>query len=196
MTVTACAILLLICNIAPEVSANAIQNSEWQNDALASVRKSPDRPVAIDNTETPPLLIQKASVKEINSGDYKRLTKAASASDSYVSCPSIEIVNTTDKTLTSSALGFFNRSSGELQVLIVNRRVEPFQKIIVEPADWASVRKGNLKKFVLKEGVAREDKSLPDLDSEAMWLSGSVNDFYALVLEARFEDGSKWTTKR
>jgi len=196
VTATAYTAMLLIGNIALGTSASAVQNNDRQNDALANVRTSPDLPVAIDNSENPPLLIQKANVKEINRRDYEQLTRAASASDSYVRCPNIELANTTDKTLTSSALGFFNRTSGELQVLIAKRRIEPFQKFLVEPADWASIRKGNLKKFVLKDGVALEDKSLPDLDSEAMWFSGRVNDFYVLVLEVSFEDGSKWTTKR
>lgn len=189
-------VILLVVNVTPGYSININQDNEQQKSLLETIRRSSDLPINIDNSEHPPLLIQAANAKRTTGAEYEGLTGSRPASSYYISCPSVKLVNNTDKRVTAFFLGLFNRSSGDLEVLKINRRVEPLKEFIVEPVDWASPRAAGVKKLIMGEGAAQEDKSLPDFSSEIMWFPGHITDFQVLITRVEFEDGSKWTIKR
>ena len=82
-----------------------------------------------------------------------------------------------------------------MEVIQLERQIEPFKEVNVNPKDWASPKNAGVKKITLKDGVAYDHKDAIGLDSGMMWLAGSLTDFTVLVGQIQYEDGSKWTPR-
>lgn len=176
---------------------SADANNERMEQTVERVRKSPDFPLNIDNTENPPILIQAASVKEVSGAEYQELTGIKTDSLKCVTFPNVKLTNNTSQTVTAFVLILVDKHSSRNKALMMSSlNLEPLKDFSIEPVNWAKPRRQMMRKFVEKEGMFQEDKSSPDLNSEEMWLPGGVSEFSVLVAGVEFADGSEWTTKR
>ena len=176
---------------------SADANNEQMEQTVERVRKSPDFPLNIDNTENPPILIQAASMKEVSGAEYQELTGIKTDSLKFVTFPNVRLINNTNQTVTAFILILVDKHSTRNKALMMSSlNLEPFKDFSIEPVIWAKPRRQMMRKFAEKEGTFQEDKSSPDLNSEEMWLPGGVSEFSVLVAGVEFADGSEWTTKR
>jgi hypothetical protein len=172
-------------------------NNDRKEQTIERVRKSPDLPLSIDNTEEPPILIQAASMKEVSGAKYQELTGIKTDSLKCVTFPNVRLINNTNQTVTAFILILVDKHSTRNKALMMSSlNLEPFKDFSIEPVIWAKPRRQMMSKFAEKEGTFQEDKSLPDLNSEEMWLPGGVSEFSVLVAKVEFADGSEWLTKR
>lgn len=194
------AVVLLIVSLAigGAIGKHSAQNNDSvQKEILETVKASPDLAIGVDNSESAPLVIESASVKEVTSGEYQQLTGTQSASGRYVTFPNVKLLNNTNQIVTAFVLVLEDKRSPEHDGLAITAlKIEPFKDFAIEPIDWAKPKKKMVKKFIESGGVVQEDNREPGLDTEYMWLPGSVGDFSVLVGMVEFADGSKWMTKR
>lgn len=191
-----CGLMLLFLSSAGLMS-NSMSANTGQSNTTKKIKKSPEISLAVDNSESPAVAIQIASAKQITRNEYEQLTRSSPASAVYISCPTVNVTNTTNQSVKAFALGIINKQTNSLEILRMGSHpLAPFEEFVVQPTDWAKARKKSIKTFVHADGVSREDKSLPGLSSEEMWLPGNVDDFYIFVGEVEFSDGTRWFTKR
>jgi hypothetical protein len=192
-----CGVMLIFLPSVAVIGNSMFLNTGQYKDVTKKVKRSPEVPLAVDNTESPAVSIQVASAKQITGHEYEQLTQGLPASARYISCPTIKVTNNTNRTVKAFALGIINKQSNSLDILRMGSHpLEPFEEFVVQPAEWAKARKKMTKTFVHDAGVSREDKSLPGWSSEEMWLPGNVDDFYIFIGEVEFSDGTRWFTKR
>lgn len=200
LAVGAGAVVLLVASIAIASAIgkhSARNNSALQKEVVETVKAAPELAIGVDNSESPPLMIESASVKEVTSLEYQQLTGTQSASGQYVTFPNVKLLNNTNQTVTAFVLVLEDKRSPEHDGLAMTAlKIEPFKDFAVESMDWAKPKKKMVKKYIASGGVVQEDNREPGLDTEYMWLPGRVGDFSVLVGMVEFADGSKWMTKR
>lgn len=192
-------ILSLLFSIAVDnsIRKSTANDSKRKKEIVESITRSQDNPIVIDNSENPPILIQSASVKQVTGAEYQHLTGVNSTSITYVTFPSVELINNSDRTIKEITLLLVDKHSNKNKVLmLMDRNIEPFTSFHIESVDWAKPRKQMTKKLIEKDGVFQEDTSLPTLASEEMWLPGGFRDFSLLVGQVKFADGREWITQR
>ena len=155
------------------------------------------QPILIDTSENPGLWIQSATAKEIAGEQYQALTKQSALSTSYISIPNIKLVNNTNQTVIGFSLGLLNHRSGDMELYRKTQiQIEQGQEFIIDPMQWAGVRKKASHTFVQSGGVAQENVSPPTWHSEGAWVPGNIADFTIFVGQIDFSDGSRWRIKR
>ena len=164
---------------------------------LEGVANSPDSPLFADNSEGPPLFILSANVKEVTGAKYQRLTGINADSPSYTTFPDVKLINNTTQYVKEFTLCMLHKySNRKICIRRTSIEIEPSKDFSVESLTWGASRKAMMRKFTEKEGSFQQDRSKPQLDSEAMWLPGSAADYTLVVAGAEFADGSIWVTKR
>lgn len=175
----------------------ANNNGEFGKLIVENVQNSPELALAIDNSESSPMLIQTASAQEIINEKYQLLTGLYPKSSKYITVPNVTAINNTDRIVTAIVLVLTDKRSNEHDGLfITDLRIEPSGNLSVQPVEWAKPRKNMMKKYIATDGEVKEDTSDPDLSSEAMWLAGSISDFSISIGMVEFADGGKWMTNR
>lgn len=180
------------------VSSSEVAGGPGQHKGIVEkIKTLPTININIDNSEESPILVQSATAREITDQEYEQLTGERSSSIRYTSCPTIKIINNTNRKVMAYSVGLMDSARGDLYVFRSTRRkIQPFEEFFVEPVDWAEPRNEGARKFTQEQGITREDKSLPGWDSKAMWFPGNATDFSIFVGEVKFADGTRWVTKR
>lgn len=162
---------------------------EGKREIVERVRQYPDSPISFENYEEMPLLIQEAKVKEIGNAEYYQLTGFTTDSPKYISFPNVTLTNNTDQRVIGFALAVGNKQTRRMDGVKLTR-------ISIEPHGSYSVKAGD---FIRPERMVRITKSgkvinrlNPDLDSEKMWLRGSVSDMVLTIGIVDFENGTRW----
>jgi hypothetical protein len=168
-----------------------------KNALLERVTNSPDSPLLADNSEGPPLFILSANVKEVTGEKYQRLTGINADSPGYTTFPNVKLINNTTQNVKEFTLCMLHKySNRKICIRRTSIEIEPSKDFSVESLTWGASRKAMMRKFTEKEGSFQQDRSKPQLDSEAMWLPGSAADYTLVVGSVEFADGSRWVTKR
>jgi hypothetical protein len=169
-----------------------------QQDALvARIANAPDSPLAADNSEGAPLMIQSAGAKEISAADYQPLTGMKADATAYVTLPNLRLVNGANQNVKEFTLCLLHKYSN-MKICIHQTSIDiaPGGAFNVEWMTWAGPRKAMMRKYADQAGRFQKDNSKPQLNSDAMWLPGGAADYSLIVGSVIFADGSKWITKR
>lgn len=204
MAIGICVAVLMIIAITIGISKKAVVGNSSIDDAnsrnkavIERVANSSDLPIAVDNSEGSPLFILAANVKEVTDGEYQQLTGIKADSLNHITFPNVKVVNNANQPVKEFALCLVHKYSDRKEcILRTNLEIEPSKDFSVDAVTWAGPRRAMLRKFSKKEGLFQEDKSRPGLDSEEMWLPGSVADYTLVIASVEFANGNKWVTKR
>lgn len=182
------------------VSGQSNNREKTRAVALEEVSQIPNESMIVVNSDPvsqPPLTILSADGKAIDGADYHRLTGVKAEASRYVTMPNIKLVNSSDQTITRFAICMRSKLVDDIHCLrFLSVKIAPNTEFQVTSKDWVGPRAKTQVKFAEKDGAfVRENRTL-DLDSEAMWLPGGVQDYTIGVSSAEFESGTKWTTKR
>lgn len=180
-------------------SQPAIQDgNQAQSTLLRKIKESDNLPITVDNSEQSPLFIQSASSKEIEGATFQQLTGGKVEASKYSLHPDVTVVNNASLAVNSFAVCLESKLTDERNCLRFQKvSIAPGTQFLVTTKAWAGPRRGMLQeKFVQKEGKFVKDSRPLDLDSEAMWLPGSIADYRVVILSVVIEDGTKWVTKR
>jgi hypothetical protein len=202
VTIATGAAVLLILSVT--VGRKTVEGQRSENDTnlekcalLERVANSPDSPLIADNSEGPPLFILAANVKEVTGAKYQRLTGLNADAPGYTTLPDVKLINNASQDVKEFTLCMLHKySNRKICIRRTGIEIEPSKDFSVESSTWGASRKVMLRKFTDKEGSFQQDRSKPQLDSEAMWLPGSAADYTLVVGSVEFADGSKWITKR
>jgi hypothetical protein len=188
--------LVFVLTLLPSRGKSQI-NSHKRHKNPDVLQTVPAQAIAIGASENPGLWIQSATAKEIIGEQFQVLTKQTAMSSRYISIPNIKLVNNTGQTIVGFSLGLLNQRSGDLEIYRKTQiRIEQGQEFIIDPMQWAGVRKKESHTFVQSGGVAQEDVSSPSWHSEGAWVPGNITDFNIFVGQIDFSDGNRWKIKR
>lgn len=189
-------LLVFVLTLLPSQGKSQINSYKRHKnpDVLQTV---PAQAIAIGPSENPGLWIQSATAKEIIGEQFQVLTKQTAMSPRYISIPNIKLVNNTGQTIIGFSLGLLNQRSGDLEIYRKTQiQIEPGQEFIIDPMQWAGIRKKESHTFVQSGGVAQEDTSLPSWRSEGAWVPGNITDFTIFVGQIDFSNGNRWRIQR
>jgi hypothetical protein len=194
-----CSVVLLITGIAVGlgITRNSTESSQANQQVIANLQNSSEVSLAVDNSESAPVAIQTAGVKEITGEVFQQLAGLYPKSAKYITVPSVTAINNTNKTITAVVMVLTDNRSNEHDGLWMTAlSLEPTQSLSISPMDWAQPRKNMLHKYIEQNGEVREDKSDPTINSPEMWLAGSSSDFSISIGMVEFSDGTRWMTQR
>jgi len=197
------AILLLLLvvgvGIIRSASGESIIQDKQSVAVIEGVRETPSVSMLVDNSDStePPLFILAADGKAIDGADYQRLTGARADASRYVTFPNLRLVNQSNLTITRFSVCMKSKLAGERNCLQFRTvKIAPSAEFLVTSKDWAGPRSKMRVKFAEKDGAfARANRTL-DLDSEAIWMPGDVQDYSIELLSASFENETRWVRQR
>ncbi|MCI0562650.1 MAG: hypothetical protein MN733_29575 [Nitrososphaera sp.] len=192
-------LVLLVAGVGIIRSASgqsSIQDKQ-RSAVIEEVRTTPSVSMIVDNSDQAPLFIHSADGKAIDGADYQRLTGAKADASRYVTFPNIKLVNNSDLVVTKLSVYMKSKLTDEAHSLrFYSVKIAPGAEFSITPSDWAGPRAKTQTKFVEKKGAFVRANQTLDLDSEAMWMPGNVQDYSIGLLSAEFENGTKWVAKR
>lgn len=170
-----------------------VLNQKDRDVLLKQVEDLPEVPIRVIENSDSPLKISQATVKEIPSADYTKLTGKTTSFVSVASFPRAILINTSGKTITGFIFGIRDPKTKTLQTL--NQ-----QKISLPAGATYTITREH---FLAPEKTMRADNSgvrpqlsLPEADSEKYWINfAERSDLFVTVGMVFYEDGSRWTIK-
>jgi hypothetical protein len=195
ITVGTCRAILLILFVSisgqNKAAIKSLHRTNQEKDTVEKVRQYQNMPIAIDNYEGIPLFIQKADVKEITNDQYYQLIGSTKGSNNYVSFPNVTLTNNTNQVVTGFALLLGNKQTKRVHWVMFNDlSIEPAASYSVRPSDWIQPEKVFR---VSEEGkTTKTNRPTADLDSEKIWLPGTIAELILRVGIVEFKEGSKW----
>lgn len=195
----ACCLVGLFAVVALTLSAKTnsqqrqVLNPKDKNELLKQVESSVDIPFnAIENDDSP-FKITEATVKEVSGSDFTKLTGKTTDLITVSSYPEVELINTSDKTITSFFIVVRNAETHGVRGFIQSKvSIAPGQNYTVKREHFAS----SMKTMVADNNGVRETLVQPKFDSEKFWIDWEKSaDVFATVTDVTFEGGSKWRVK-
>jgi hypothetical protein len=195
--ISAAMLIAVVVTVGVAVARNPTNSSQSNQQVITNVQNSPEIPLAVDNSESPPVGIQIAGAKEITGEVFQQLTGLSPNSSQYITVPNLTLLNNTNKTITAVVLALEdNRSNEHDGLFLTGLSIAPAGQFAVAPMDWAVPRKNMLKKYVTQGSDVQADTSEPTITSQEMWLAGSISNFSITIGRVEFADGTAWMTQR
>ncbi|HYP26447.1 MAG TPA: hypothetical protein VE262_07010 [Blastocatellia bacterium] len=190
--------LLLALTFALSVRTNSQHlqalNQKANNDALERIEKSADHSLRVVGNDDSPFRIVGVKVKEVSGSRFTKLTGSKTDLERVSSVPEVELVNTSDKTITGFVLAIRAPHSRITRTLAQ-------RKVSIAPGETYVVKREhfvNPEKVTVADGngEVRQTFIQPKMDSERYWLHfAGRSDIFITVGSVSFDGGSGWRIK-
>lgn len=164
-------------------------SDEVKQEIIDRVKGYPDVSVAFENFQGVPVTIESATVKEIGSGEYYRLTGLPGGSPGYTTFPNVRLVNNAGQRIVGLVLVAGNMPTRRLHGVQFNKiSIGPDESYSVGAGDWVRRERA----VAVASGGTARSRLEPGLDSERMWWPGTAGEMLLRVAVVEFENGTRW----
>jgi len=162
-----------------------------KNERIAQIEASPDQALRVAGNSDCALSIRGARVKEVSGAEFTRLTGRTTDLGTIFTVPEVDLVNTSDKTITEFVLVIREPKSRSTRGLVQRDvSIAPGASYLLRREHFVGPEKITV---ASEDGNARSTFVQRRLDSEKYWLAlGERSDVFITIGRVDFADGSSW----
>lgn len=158
---------------------------------LQKVKESPDLEINFTNFAGVPMIIERATTKEISASEYEQLTGNRSPVSRFAAFPAVRLRNGAKEPVTSLTVMVGNRRTSKnysMKFFTVN--IQPGENFLIASGQWFPERVSGTDNDAATKGAPK----IVDFDSDRMWWPGgaSASDLVLRIVRVQFKSGAHW----